>query len=154
MFGCSQTCCFNLFIEALLRAMEFQKECRGDRVGKRAEPVARINHHVVQKLCTDRTHREQMCVKIGVKMGRFFSYGIYFVVEWIFPHQKVILILFPELRLGFIPPSCRLLSFYCRYPVSRANQRSFIPSLFCLETESSQTPLIFPPSLCGCFILY
>lgn len=40
----------DLFLEASLRAVELQEESRGHGVGQRAVSVARVHHHIIQKL--------------------------------------------------------------------------------------------------------
>lgn len=62
----SHTGCVDLFLEASFRAVELQEQSRGHGVGQRAEPVARINHHIIQKLWithisteSENKHREE-----------------------------------------------------------------------------------------------
>lgn len=38
--------------------MELQEQSWGHGVGQRAEPVARINHHIIQKLWITHTHTQ------------------------------------------------------------------------------------------------
>lgn len=54
-FARSHTGRVDLLLEASLGAVELQEQSRAHGVGQRAEPVARVDHHVVQKLWV--THR-------------------------------------------------------------------------------------------------
>lgn len=57
----SRTGCGDLLLEASLGTVELQEQSRGHRVGQRAEPVARVHHHIVQKLCMVNTEHRCQC---------------------------------------------------------------------------------------------
>lgn len=51
----SHTSCGHLFFKTSLGSVELQEQSRGHGVGQGAEPVAGIDHHIVQKLWTINT---------------------------------------------------------------------------------------------------